>query len=85
VVHHEEALIQPWSPWDGIVLALDGVPPANSPDTLDRWREVRAGRVFVAKTRLSRATADMAPLIEDGRRVEWPMVGVIRETPASLG
>jgi hypothetical protein len=85
VVHHEEALIQPWRPWDGIVRASEGVPPATSHETLDLLREVRAGRVFVAKPRLSRATAEIAPWLDAGRRGGWPMVGVISETHASIG
>jgi hypothetical protein len=34
VVHHDAELIQPLRPWDGIVLAMDGVQPENSHETL---------------------------------------------------
>ena len=51
----------------------------------DRGREGRSGRVFVAKTLLSSATADMAPYIDAGLRRGGPIVGVLRAQPASSG
>jgi len=84
VVHRDEELIKPLRPLDGIVLAIDGVQPAKSHETLYLLRDVRSGRVFVAKTRLSSATADIEPLIEEVRRFELPIVGVISDQQASI-
>ena len=84
VVHHDEELIKQLRPLDGIVLAIDGVQPAKSHETLYLLRDVRSGRVFVAKTRLSSATAEIEPLIEEVRRFELPIVGVISDQQASI-
>jgi hypothetical protein len=64
VARHEPALIEPLRRLGGIVLALEGVQPENSHETLDIVRDVRSGRVFVAKTVLSSATPEIEPLIE---------------------
>jgi hypothetical protein len=66
VAQHDEALLGPLSTLDGLVLAIDGVQPAKSHDTLDMLRDGCAGRVFVAKTPLSSATGAMAALIDEG-------------------
>ena len=69
MVHHDEELSQQLSPLDGIVLAIDGVQPEKSPETLYLVRDVRSGRVFVAKARLSSATAEIEQLREEVRRL----------------
>jgi hypothetical protein len=45
VVHQDEELIKQWRPLDGIVLAIDGVQPEKSHETLYLLRDVRSGRV----------------------------------------
>ena len=68
MVHQDAELIKQLRPLDGIVLAIDGVQPENSHETLYLLRDVRSGRVLVAKTRLSSATAEIEPWIEEVRR-----------------
>jgi chromosome condensin MukBEF ATPase and DNA-binding subunit MukB len=65
VAYQDQARVEQLSTLDGMVLAMDGVQPEKSHETLDIWREVRSGRVVVAKTRLSSATAEMERLIEE--------------------
>jgi hypothetical protein len=65
VARHDQALIEQLRTLNGIVLAIDGVQPEKSHETLYMVRDVRSGRVFVAKTLLSSATAEIEPLIEE--------------------
>jgi hypothetical protein len=67
----------------GIILASAGVQPEKRHETLDMLRDVRSGRVRVAKPLLSSATAEIEPLIEEVLRLGRPIVGVISDTPAS--
>ena len=67
VAHHDAELIGPLSPLAGLLLAMDGVPPEKRHEPLAIVRDVRAGRVFVAKTRLSSATPEIELLIEEVR------------------
>ena len=64
MARHDSALIEQLRLWGGMVLASDGVHPAKSHETLDMLRDVRSGRVFVAKTWLSSATPGIALVIE---------------------
>jgi hypothetical protein len=84
VAQHDEARIRPWSTGEGIVLAMDGVPPDNRHERLDMWRDGRSGRVFVAQTRLSRATVAIEPWMEAVLGLGRPMVGVISDQQASI-
>jgi hypothetical protein len=83
VARQEPALIEPVRLWGGIVLAIDGVQPENSHATLDMLRDVRSGRVWVAKTWLSSATPEVEPLIEEGLGLDLPIGGVISDTQES--
>jgi len=65
VAHQEEELIGPLRTVDGLLRAIDGVQPEKSHETLSMVRDVRSGRVFVAKTRLSSATPEIELLIEE--------------------
>jgi hypothetical protein len=84
VVHRDEELIKQLRPLDGIVLAIDGVQPEKSHETLYLLRDVRSGRVLVAKTLLSSATAEIEQLIEEVLRLELPIVGVISDKQESI-
>jgi hypothetical protein len=64
VARQEPALLEPWRRVGGIVRAIAGVQPEKSHATLDMLRDVRSGRVFVAKTVRSSATPEIAPLLE---------------------
>jgi hypothetical protein len=61
------------------------VQPEKSHETLYMLRDVRSGRVFVAKTLLSSATAEIEPLIEEVHGLGLPILGVIRDQQASIG
>lgn len=47
------------------MLAIDGVQPEKSHETLYMLRDVPSGRVFVAKTLLSSATGEIEQFIEE--------------------
>ena len=66
VAHHDEERIGQLRTLAGTVLAIDGVQPEKSHETLDIWRDVCSGRVLVAKTLLSSATGEIESLIEEG-------------------
>jgi hypothetical protein len=65
IARHDQALLEQLRSVGGIVLALDGVQPEKSHETLSILRDVRSGRVLVAQTLLSSATAELEPLIEE--------------------
>jgi hypothetical protein len=65
VAHQAEALSEPLRTVDGLRLAMDGVQPETSHETLDSLRDVRSGRVCVAKPRLSSATPEIELVLEE--------------------
>ena len=79
VAYQDQALVEQLRTLDGIVLAIDGVQPEKSHETLYMLREVRSGRVLVAKTLLSSATAEIERLIEEVLSLGIPIVGVISD------
>ena len=68
----------------GIILAIDGVQPEKSHETLYILREVRSGRVLVAKTLLSSATPEIEQLIEEVLSLGLPILGVISDKQESI-
>jgi hypothetical protein len=68
----------------GIVLAIDGVQPEKSHETLYILRDVWSGRGLVAQTLLSSATAELEKLIEEVLELGRPIVGVISDQQASM-
>ena len=85
VAHQDQELMEQLRTVGRIVLAMDGVQPEKSHETLDMLRDVCSGRVFVAKTLLSSATPEIEPLIEEGLGLGLPIVGVISDQPESIG
>ena len=65
VAHQDQELMEQLRPVGRIVRAIAGVQPEKSDEPLDMVRDVCSGRVFVAKTLLSRATGEIEQLIED--------------------
>jgi hypothetical protein len=65
VAHQAEERIGPLSTLAGLLLASDGGQPEKSHETRYSLRDVRAGRVFVAKTRRSSAPPESELLIEE--------------------
>jgi hypothetical protein len=84
VAHQDEELIRQLRTLDGIVLAMDGVQPEKSHETLSILRDVRSGRVLVAKTLLSSATGEIEQLIEEVLGLGLPIVGVISDKQESI-
>jgi hypothetical protein len=70
----------------GIVLAIDGIQPEKSNETLYILRDVRTGRVLVAKNLLSSATTEIEKLIEEvtRSRLGLPILGVISDKQDSI-
>jgi hypothetical protein len=85
VVQHDEELMAQLHTFGGLILAIDGVQPEKSPETRSRLRDVRSGRVFGAKTRLSRATADMEPWLAAVHGLGRPILGVISDQQEAIG
>ncbi len=83
VARQDEELIAQLKALDGIVLAIDGVQPEKSHETLYILRDVRSGRVLVAKTLLSSATVEIEPLIEEVLSLGLPILGVISDKQES--
>ena len=84
VARQEPALIEQLRLLGGIVLAIDGVQPEKSHETLYILRDVRSGRVLVAKTLLSSATPEIEQLIEEVLGLDLPIVGVISDKQESI-
>jgi hypothetical protein len=84
VVQHDKELIAQLQTLGGIILAIDGVQPEKSHETLYILRDVRSGRVLVAKTLLSSATAEIEHLIEEVLDLGLPILGVISDKQESI-
>jgi hypothetical protein len=84
VARQDEEFIAQLKTLGGIVLAIDGVQPEKSHETLYILRDVRSGRVLVAKTLLSSATAEIEQLIEEVLSLGLPIVGVISDKQESI-
>ena len=65
VAQQDGELIKQLRTGGGIVLAIDGVQPEKSHETLYILRDVPSGRVLVAKTLLSSATGELEHFIEE--------------------
>jgi hypothetical protein len=84
VARQDHELIQQLSMLGGIVLAIDGVQPEKSHETLYILRDVCSGRVLVAQTLLSSATAELEKLIEEVLELGLPILGVISDKQDSI-
>jgi hypothetical protein len=84
VAQHDKELIAQLQTLGGIILAIDGVQPEKSHETLYILRDVRSGRVLVAKPLLSSATAEIEQLIEEVLSLGLPIVGVISDKQESI-
>jgi hypothetical protein len=84
VAHQDHALIEQLRLLGGIVLAIDGVQPEKGHETLYILRDVRSGRVLVAKTLLSSATSEIEQLIDEVLGLGLPIWGVISDKQESI-
>jgi hypothetical protein len=80
----EQGLVEQLRTVGSIVLAIDGVQPEKSHETLYILRDVCSGRVLVAKTLLSSATPEIEPLIDEVLDLGFPIVGVISDKQESI-
>jgi hypothetical protein len=84
VACHDQALIEQLRMAGGIILAIDGVQPEKSYETLYILRDVCSGRVLVAKTLLSSATGEIEQLIDEVLGLGLPILGVISDKQESI-
>jgi hypothetical protein len=84
VARQDQDLMEQLRAVGSIVLAIDGVQPEKSYETLYILRDVCSGRVLVAKTLLSSATSEIEQLIEDVLGLGLPIVGVISDKQESI-
>lgn len=84
VARQDQGLIEQLKTVGSIVLAIDGVQPEKSHETLYLLRDVCSGRVLVAKTLLSSATSEIELLIDEVLSLGLPIVGVISDKQESI-
>jgi hypothetical protein len=68
----------------GIILSADGIQPEKGNETLWLLRDVRSGRVLVARNLLSSSAEELAPLFEQVKQLGVPVLGVVSDKQASL-
>lgn len=84
VARQDQALLEQLRTLNGIVLAIDGVQPEKSHETLYILRDVCSGRVLVATPLLSSATPEIEQLIDEVLGLGFPIVGVISDKQESI-
>ncbi|MEW6736899.1 MAG: transposase, partial [Acidobacteriota bacterium] len=84
VAHQDQELMDELRKSGGIVLVIDGIQPEKSHETLYLLRDVRTGRVLVAKNLLSSATEEIEKLIEEVKALALPILGVISDKQDSI-
>jgi hypothetical protein len=84
VSKQDEKLMEELRALGGIVLAIDGVQPEKSNETLYILRDVRCGRVLVAKNLLSSASGEIEKLIEEVKALGLPVLGVVSDKQDSI-
>ena len=84
VARRDPELIEQLRAVGSIVLAIDGVQPEKSHETLYILRDVCSGRVLVAKTLLSSATSEIELLIDEVLGLGIPIVGMISDKQESI-
>ena len=84
VTRQDQALIKQLRTLNGIILAIDGVQPEKSHETLYILRDVRSGCVLVARTLLSSATTEIEQLLDEVLGLGLPIVGVVSDKQESI-
>ncbi len=84
VAQQDSDLIEQLKQLGGIVLSIDGIQPEKGNETLYLLREVRLGRVLVARNLLSSATGEIEKLIAQVKQLGVPIVGVISDKQESI-
>jgi hypothetical protein len=83
-IEEDPHLIEQLQQQGGIILAIDGVQPEKGNETLWLLRDVRSGRVLVARNLLSSGSLEIAPLIGEVKQIGVPLLGVISDKQESL-
>jgi hypothetical protein len=84
VVQRDPQLLSQLQQLGGIVLAIDGVQPEKGNDTLYLLREVRLGRVLVARWLPSSAAPEIEMLIQEVLALGVPIIGVVSDKQESI-
>lgn len=84
VITDDQQVIDHLRQQGGILLAIDGVQPEKGNETLWLLRDVRSGRVLVARNLLSSGCAEIELLIEQVKVLNIPVLGVISDKQESL-
>ena len=84
VAREDKSLIKELRDLGGIVLAIDGVQPEKGNETLYILRDVRLGRVLVARNLLSSATPEIEKLLDEVICLGVPILGVISDKQESI-
>jgi len=83
-IKDDPQIVEQLSEQGGIILAIDGVQPEKGNETLWLLRDVRSGRVLVARNLVSSGCAEIAPLIREVKHIGVPVLGVISDKQESL-
>jgi hypothetical protein len=84
VASQDQILMEELKKSGGIVLAIDGIQPEKSNETLYILRDMRSGRVLVAQNLLSSASSEIEKLIEEVMALGLPILGVISDKQDSI-
>lgn len=84
VIKNDPQVVEQLRAQGGIVLAADGIQPEKGNETLWLFRDVRSGRVLLARNLLSSSRDELAPLIAEIKQIGVPILGVISDKQASL-
>ena len=84
VIKNDPQVVEQLRAQGGIVLAADGIQPEKGNETLWLFRDVRSGRVLLARNLLSSSRDELAPLIAEIKQLGVPILGVISDKQASL-
>jgi hypothetical protein len=84
VAQQDRQLLELLQQLGSIVLSIDGVQPEKGNETLYLLREVRLGRVLVARNLASSATPEIETLIKEVLVLGIPVIGVVSDMQRSI-
>lgn len=83
-IKDDPQIVEQLSEQGGIILAIDGVQPEKGNETLWLLRDVRSGRVLIARNLLSSGSMEISSLIREVKQIGVPLLGVISDKQESL-
>jgi hypothetical protein len=84
VASQDQELLESLQQLGSIVLSIDGVQPEKGNETLYLLREVRLGRVLVARNLASSTTPEIEALIQEVLALGIPVIGVVSDKQHSI-